>query len=480
MNTHDRRPAWAGLRFVLVSALIACTEPTANSIAPDASIVSGSASAPAPGLEDAGPPSRLDDAATHANADAAPGSAHAVTVTVGSGLPCEIERILRARCAVCHAQPPSFGAPMALTSLSDLRAPSHSDRSRQVHELVEQRINATTGAMPPPSSSPLTDAERVALNGWFASGLPAGECAVELDAGATTSQGDAGDVSDLECHKFLAHAPGDKGVKYKVGAAVDSYVNMTFSAGWQGVRYGAVIRPVVDNMRAIHHWLLYEELGADGSVEPGIGQHPSGNMVAGWAPGGPNYDFRQFGDMGLELPGTSYVLELHYNSSDASAEDASGVEICLAKTTPANIVTNSWLGYDNSLLAGDLEGPRTSWTGTCAPSSPQPIHILYVTPHMHLTGRHLRAIINEVGGGQRTLHDAPFDFAYQTTYEKRELLMPGETITTTCTFSEPQSFGQGTHDEMCYLFTYAYPKNALSDNGLWGSFAHGAGVCLGQ
>ena len=78
------------------------------------------------------------------------------------------------------------------------------------------------------------------------------------------------------------------------------------------------------------------------------------------------------------------------------------------------------------------------------------------------------------------LHDAAFAFEYQTAYEKNELLMPGETITTTCTCSEPKSFGQGTNDEMCYLFTYASPKGALTDNGLWGTFAHGEGVCLGQ
>jgi hypothetical protein len=58
--------------------------------------------------------------------------------------------------------------------------------------------------------------------------------------------------------------------------------------------------------------------------------------------------------------------------------------------------------------------------------------------------------------------------------------MPGETITTTCDFSEPKAMGQATSDEMCYLFTYAYPKSALVDNGLFGTLQHGGGVCLGQ
>lgn len=33
---------------------------------------------------------------------------------------------------------------------------------------------------------------------------------------------------------------------------------------------------------------------------------------------------------------------------------------------------------------------------------------------------------------------------------------------------------------MCYLLTYAYPKRALRDNGVWGVIAHGEGACFGQ
>jgi hypothetical protein len=468
----------------LLSALGACTdeEDAYGNSPPDAG--TGGLSTTVPVLTpEAGAP-LLEAGAGAGPVDAGPsiGNPHPMTPPAAAGLPCDIERLLRARCGTCHGKTPSFGAPMALTSLMDLQAQAATDPRRKVHELVKARINTQNQPMPPPGSTPLTEAERSALNGWLERGVPAGDetCAAPDGGSEPPVAGGEVDVSGLECHKFVAHAEGSKSAKYKVGAAVDEYINMAFAAGWQGVRYGAVMRPVVDNTQAIHHWLVYEEPATDGSIEPGIGQHPNGKLVAGWAPGGPIYDFRKFGDVGLELHGTSYVLELHYNSSDANAEDASGIEICLSKSTPKNIVTYSWLGYDNWLLAGDLEGPRTTWTGTCVPASREPIHILYVTPHMHLAGRHLRSIINEPGGGTRPLHDAAFAFEYQSAYEKNELLMPGETITTTCTFSEPKSFGQGTNDEMCYLFTYAYPKGALTDNGLWGTFAHGEGVCLGQ
>jgi hypothetical protein len=58
--------------------------------------------------------------------------------------------------------------------------------------------------------------------------------------------------------------------------------------------------------------------------------------------------------------------------------------------------------------------------------------------------------------------------------------MPGESIVTDCSYAKPMSFGEATSDEMCYLFTMAYPKGALTDSGSWGKSAHGGSACLGQ
>jgi hypothetical protein len=287
----------------------------------------------------------------------------------------------------------------------------------------------------------------------------------------------------LECFKLLAHAPGNKSAKFKVGAAVDKYMNFGFQAPWQGTLYGLVVRPVIDNAQALHHWLIYKESVQDGSITETNGQHSGGELVHGWAPGGVAMDFRKHGDVSFELPATTYSIEIHYNSSDANAQDASGVELCGSRTPTKNIASLSWLGHDQggtlSYASGVCLEPATSWTGTCSPSTQQPIHLLFITPHLHQTGRHLKAVINGASGS-RVLHDKPFDFAYQITYETEEILMPGETITTSCTFSEEKCAGQATSQEMCYLFTYAWPKKALTDNGPEGTFMHGDGVCLGQ
>jgi hypothetical protein len=166
------------------------------------------------------------------------------------------------------------------------------------------------------------------------------------------------------------------------------------------------------------------------------------------------------------------MLELHYNSRDASAMDASGVEICVTSRKPENVAILSWLGTDaiNSASA----------TGTCRPRSNERIHIIAGTPHMHLKGRHMKVVINRQNGTQEIAHDEAFGFENQRIYPEDIWLEPGDTISTTCTFSGPSTFGPGTNQEMCYWFAMHYPALALSDGAFLGTLIHGTNSCLGQ
>jgi hypothetical protein len=401
----------------------------------------------------------------------------------GSGagdLPCDVKKIVQERCGSCHGQTPSAGAYMALVTPAHWHAQGTTDKTKQYYQLAKARINSTTSAMPPPSIGELTAAEKQTLNAWLDQNAPAGNTACMV---APVKDPNDIDVSGLECYKLLAHAPGSKSAKYKVGAAVDRYTNFGFQAPWQGMLYGLVTKPVIDNSRALHHWLLYREPVQDGSIQETIGQHAGGEMINGWAPGGETFDFRKHGDVSFELPSTTYSIEIHYNSSDPNAEDASGVEICGTRTPTKNVASLTWLGYDQggtlSYASGICLNPATTWTGTCSPAAQEPIHMLFMTPHLHQAGRHLKSVINGPNGS-RVLHDKPFSFDYQITYPTTEVLMPGESITTTCTFSEPKCAGQSTTQEMCYLYVYAWPKKTLVDYGIEGTFMHGEGVCLGQ
>jgi hypothetical protein len=445
--------------------------------------------------------------ATGQDAGVTQGANGAAQGDAGSGgksgnLPCAIKQIVSDKCLMCHKDPPDFAAPMALTNVAQFHAATKNDASKTYAQSAKARINAASsgaGHMPPPTSPQLTSQELSSLNAWLDQGAnPSSEqCGggTAADAGMASNTRDAGNTSGagsadaatpggdaLDCYKLLAHN-GDLKTPYKVGVATDQYLNFVFAAPWQGTAYAVVIRPVIDNTKVIHHWLLFQDNtpGTPSGAMAGSGAHPGGQLLHGWAPGAEAIDLRQTGaDVGIELPATTYTVEIHYNSADANAQDASGVEVCTAKKKPANVAALSWLGYDNTLLAGDLGGDRASWTGTCKPSASQPIHILSVWPHMHLQGRHMKGTIMRANGSKEVLHDKDFDFNYQSLYKKDVTLMPGESIVTECTYAKPMSFGEATTDEMCYLFTLAYPKGALTDSGSWGKSAHGGGACLGQ
>jgi hypothetical protein len=57
-------------------------------------------------------------------------------------------------------------------------------------------------------------------------------------------------------------------------------------------------------------------------------------------------------------------------------------------------------------------------------------------------------------------------------------IMPGDTLTTTCTYSEPAMYGKSTTQEMCYLFTMYYPTLALTNINPLGFALHGPDTCL--
>jgi hypothetical protein len=409
---------------------------------------------------DHGPPAEDDDGAMSGGGSV-------------TGIPCAVRDVLAAHCARCHASPPAYGAPMALLSHADFAAAAHADPARPTFALVQERINTSDAQLRmPPASQPQLGADELAtLNAWLDDGAPQRDEACTDEPGA----GDDApvDTTGLDCYAFRAHAPDDKTARYAVGAARDAYVNFEFTAPWEGVAYGIVARPLIDNAQVLHHWLLFQQGSGivDGRVADSSGVHPEAELVHGWAPGGKPLDYREHGDVGVEFPaGTGFAVELHYNSDDAAALDASGVEVCVQKQAPANIAGVSWLGTD--LIFG------LSAQGTCDPSASEPIHILGVSPHMHLKGRHMTGVINRADGSSEILHDGPFSFADQTSYRKDIVLMPGDTITTSCTYSDFSVFGTKTTDEMCYLFTTAYPKGALADGGL-GSRLHGSGSCLG-
>lgn len=394
-----------------------------------------------------------------------------------SGLPCAVQEILAENCSGCHADTPRFGAPMSLVDYDDLRAPAVSDGSRSVSDLVLQRVSATNSRMPPVPNAPLSAEQIAALSAWVNGGAPRSDetCLDGIDEPALPTGGFANAYPDeAECDAPIELRASDAGQAFEIPLEDDRYECFYFNAPTDP-RLALGFKPQIDNDSVIHHWLLYAVDDAsleDGTHESCVGLHPNSALIAGWAPGGQAYGMPE--DVGLELPSgesARFILEIHYNNI-ARAEgqlDRSGVTLCATRESRENIAAVHWLGTENITLP-----PGESDAGsTCNPELDQTVTLLSVTPHMHQLGSHARIVINRADGSEETLLDEPFEFSSQVAYglgggDGIEL-RPGDSITSTCTWNNTSggftSFGEGTSDEMCYMFLTAYPGGLLNTGG---------------
>ena len=383
---------------------------------------------------------------------------------------------------------------MPLTTAADFAAKSKITPTMSVAQVTPPRLNATdmTRLMPPISSSKLSVTELSAFNTWLQAGAQpaaaAASCPVTEGAvvpmegtdpvkpmtgprsgGASLEPQEYNDP-EMKCYQFLTHAQGDKDKPYTHGQG-EQYVSFAFKPPWTGTQYLRSIKLInVENAPVLHHWLLFKDtsMKTDGSVTPSLGTHTDGAILLhGWAPGASPiyYD----ADVGMKMESTvSYSLEAHfYNMSGKPGMDHGGAEVCVTPKVPAHVVDVSWVGTDS--ISG------TSATGTCRPKNQKgQLHLIGAQPHLHKKGIHQKVTINRKGGTKEVIHDKPFGFDDQRYYILNTVLEEGDTMTTTCTYSSPSTFGSSSDAEMCYFFTIAWPAGQLGAS----SAIHGANTCL--
>ena len=83
---------------------------------------------------------------------------NATTVTYNA----DIKSIISNNCIKCHANPPVNGAPMSLTTYSQVK--SFVDK-------IITRINSSTNPMPPSPNTPLTQTQKNLIQQWKDDGL---------------------------------------------------------------------------------------------------------------------------------------------------------------------------------------------------------------------------------------------------------------------------------------------------------------------
>ncbi len=389
--------------------------------------------------------------------------------------PCDVKKVIEARCQSCHSRPVKFGAPMPIVTWGDTQVQTPSGGGRPVWQEMKRQVMA--GRMPQQASptGPLTPAEKATLLAWLDAGATAGSAACQgpaTDGGAGTDTRpgmgtDAAPVAGLPCtptYRFTAHG-ATPDAPYTVPQANDTYNCFAFKAPFTAAEQAVAWAPIIDDTRVIHHWILY----AHGTTMPTGCSDPNRLFLTGWAPGGGVYQMP--GDVGLELPdpGTWLSLEIHYNNKArfTDARDRSGVAICTTPTSRPKTAGVITLGSVNiSIPAGAENHVVTSEVSASLTRLflPVPLHVLTAGPHMHQRGTSLKTDIVR-GATTLKLADVPvWDFSNQRAYEHdpdKMTINPGDTLRTTCTYKNDTSatvrYGGATENEMCFNFVMAYP-----------------------
>jgi hypothetical protein len=295
-----------------------------------------------------------------------------------------------------------------------------------------------------------------------------------VDAGAGSDAGslesDAGTSGDCELGFELRATTGSGG--YPVPLEDDHYECFYFKASVDPSALATSLSPLIDDSRVLHHWLLFasdQEEAPSGSHARCNGIHPNAYIMAAWAPGTPALVLPP--DVGMELPSgptAQFILETHYNNIAriAGAVDKSGVKVCATAKPKKDLAAIHWLGSELIRLAPKAAG---SASATCTPSGSDPIHLLGVMPHMHTLGVHTKMTILRKNGTTEPMHDGVFEFKNQTWYQKNIVLQPGDKVQSTCSYMNTTgatvTLGESTGDEMCYLFTLAYPVGRMNSGG---------------
>ena len=238
----------------------------------------------------------------------------------------------------------------------------------------------------------------------------------------------------------------------------------------------------------LHHWILYASASGEGLTDGGrrgnceVQNDSDRVMLAGWAPGGDPVVYAD--DVGIALPAGAeayLTLEIHYyNTQPGTADtDRSGAEVCVTQEERAHVAAPHWLGTESISIPS---GAQADAEGMCTMNSEEVVTVIAISPHMHELGTHALMEVLRSDGSTEVVFDRPFDFDSQLTYMLDEpiLLYPGDQVRSTCTYRNDTgssvSYGSGTDDEMCYMFTTAYPVGALH-NGQTGC-ASGLDLCI--
>lgn len=304
-----------------------------------------------------------------------------------------------------------------------------------------------------------------------------GDAAPAEDAGSPTEAGpepssDAGSSAPCvppdepvtpepsSCFDILARSSDSAQAPYNVSTEGDGFVTFTVRNPLSNARTILSIEPIISNAIVLHDMHLYQHAG---SLPEGVAHGKARGLgyLHDWWPG-----LRQEApDGGLAIqPNAFFTLEVRYVTTGATGgpfTDRSGLRVCTTQELPASAWAYTRLGSETFTGA--------SAQGTCRPNHDVPFHILGVRASMNSHGKSAKLAIHRSTGEDFTLYDQPYSFDD----EKLDylsiaapLLEPGDSLITTCEYTESVQSGPGANDEFCdvhvlHLFTDVLSSGAV-------------------
>lgn len=348
--------------------------------------------------------------------------------------------VVMENCQACHTEQ-GVGVPLDTYAVASTFASSMATRTA-AREMPPWPPDPACG-MPLKNERLLTEFDKALIGAWAADGAPEGNPA---NAPTPTPSPAATPAANLVL---------DPGADFVYdGTPDDLYMCFPVEPGVAMDFVKAQIYP--GNARTVHHVILYNDRGgATGNLTPFECGSPAGaDFLIGWAPGAAPLTF----DLGIGMhvdADDRLLIQVHYHATGIEETDRTTVALWESPVPLVDVARVVWGGALFSQVPSSLAA-----AGTCSVPTGSDNTLLGMAPHMHVKGSAFNVTWERAGEDDTCLMDLPkWDFEWQGGYfyQTPLALTPGDKIHITCSWESGSSgtpFGEGTEDEMCFLFLY--------------------------
>lgn len=340
--------------------------------------------------------------------------------------------------------------------------------------------------MPPPSADAscrdylgsagrtLTQAERDLFVAWAEGGAPEGDASDAVD----TTSARVG-LTDADVTLKIAEP-----YKPSVDEKGDDYACFVLDALAEETYFINAMEVMPGTDALVHHALLIRDPNGDAYSTYGTGAFGCSDvrssaglarassdweLIGTWAPGTDVLDLGEGRGLRIEA-GEALVLQIHYyaaTDAERALSDQSGIALRTQRSVDDEVYVAMPGPKGFVIPAGDAD-----FTASASYTVPEgtTVDILGAFPHMHLLGKaYSERLIRADGGEECVVRSDDFDFHSQGLYVFNEPLRAyaGDVLTVSCTWdnstANPDLYynppvdvvdGEGTSDEMCFVFTY--------------------------